>query len=73
MATNTRIKLSAKTLKDELWNTLQDLKSNNIDAEQALATSSIAKAIVCVTSIQLKVAQYTGRKISTEVTNFTEN
>lgn len=65
--------LTAKTLKEVLWDTLQGLRENKIEVEEAVATSSLAKAIVSVAHIQLKVAVSTGRAVPQEVIKFTES
>lgn len=68
-----KTKLSASNLKTILWDTLGKVRSNNIDADEAMAISGMAREIVRTTSTQLKVAVYSRRPISKDVLDFTEN
>ncbi len=66
-------KLTAKALKEHLWETLQSLKGSNIEVDEALAVAGLSREIVRCANTQIKVAIHTGRKIPDEVMKFTEN
>lgn len=66
-------KLNATNLKNILWETLQDVKSGNMEAGQADAVASQAREILRTTSVQLKVASQANRVISKDVIEFAEN
>lgn len=66
-------KLSAKTVKQTLWETLQALKQGEIPVQDVAAIASVSREIIRCTNTQLKVAVHTGRPLAKEVVTFVEN
>lgn len=66
-------KLSATNLKDMLWDTLQKIKSGEMEPGQADAIAAQAREILRTTTVQLKVASQTNRGVSKDVIAFAEN
>lgn len=71
--TKTGQKLSAKNLKEVLWNTLLDVKNGNMEASQADSVATQAREILRTTSVQLRVASQSKRNVSKDVLDFSEN
>jgi hypothetical protein len=67
------VKLTASNLKDALWETLQQVKSGQMDAGNADAVATQAREIVRTANLQLRVAQQTKRPVPSDVLNFSEN
>lgn len=72
-SSKTELRLTASNLKDTLWDTLQLVKSGNMDAGNADAIATQAREIIRTSNLQLRVAQQTKRPVPTDVINFSEN
>jgi hypothetical protein len=72
-ASKAELKLTAGNLKDALWETLQQVKSGQMDAGNADAVATQAREIVRTANLQLRVAQQTKRPVPVDVLNFSEN
>ncbi len=68
-----QLSLSAKNLKETLWTVLEQLKSGEIPVNEVLAIANVAKEITRCTNTQLKISVHTGRELSKEVIEFSEN
>lgn len=64
--------LSAANLKGVLWETLNAIKSGNMEANQGDAIASQAREILRTTNVQLRIAAQTKRPVSAEVISFAE-
>lgn len=64
--------LSAVSLKDALWETLQAIKEDRMQANQGDAIASQAREILRTVKVQLQVAQQTKRPVPAEVISFAE-
>ena len=64
--------LTAKNLKDELWNTLNDLRSGTMQPGQGDAIASQAREILRTVKTQLAVTQQAKRSVPVEVIAFAE-
>jgi hypothetical protein len=64
--------LSATNLKNALWETLKDIKSNTIQPAQGDAIASQAREILRTVKVQLQVAAQSKRSIPAEVISFSE-
>ena len=62
--------LSAVTLKANLWEVLQDIKSGKMDAAKGDAIASQAREILRTTNTQLKILQQARESVSKELVNF---
>ncbi len=67
------VNLSAKNLKNYLWETLQKLKGNTIDINEVIAIAGISREIVRCANTQIKVAIYMEKNIPKDVIQFTED
>ena len=65
-------KLSAVNLKNALWETLQAIKADTMQANQGDAIASQAREILRTVKVQLQVAQQSKRPIPVEITEFSE-
>lgn len=65
-------KLTAVNLKAALWNTLQGLQSDSIEPGKGDSIPVQAREIIRTVNTQLKVQSACGRKIPTEVIEFSE-
>lgn len=65
--------LTAENLKNQLWETLNDVRSGKMDAGKADTVASQAREIVRVTALQLRIASQGQRQIPLEVLNFSES
>jgi len=63
-------KLNSKGLQNILWETLQDLKSEKVDAATANAIVRQARGIIEITRAQLSLAKITGKKPDEQITGF---
>lgn len=66
------IKLTASSLKNTLWDTLQDLRVQQIQPGEGDAIACQAREILRTVKVQLQVAAQTNRKVPTEVIDFSE-
>lgn len=66
------LNLSAVNLKNALWETLQDIKSDKMQANQGDAIASQAREILRTVKVQLQIAGHTKRSVSLEVIEFAE-
>lgn len=64
--------LSAVALKNALWETLQDIKSDKMQANQGDAIASQAREILRTVKVQLQVCTHTKRSVPVEVIEFAE-
>lgn len=69
-STPKKVKLSANALKEVLWDTLQQVKSGNMDAGRADSIATQSREILRTTALQVRVASVSKRKIPQEVLNF---
>lgn len=64
--------LSAVNLKNVLWETLNDIKSDKMLAAQGDAIASQAREILRTVKVQLQIAGQAKRNIPTEIIDFSE-
>lgn len=64
--------LSAVNLKNALWETLNDIKSDKMQAAQGDAIASQAREILRTVKVQLQIAAHTKRSVPVEVIDFAE-
>lgn len=67
------MELNAKNLKKELWDSLQKVKSGDIDASMADSVATSAREILRTTKVQLAIVKQAKRNVPTEVIDFAEN
>lgn len=65
--------LSASSLKDILWETLTDLKHENILPNRADAIAAQSREILRTIKVQLQVAGQAKRGVPDEIIRFSEN
>lgn len=65
-------KLTAKNLKQSLWETLDRVKSGEMQPIQADAVASQAREILRTTNTQLRVSSQAKRDVSVDVIEFSE-
>lgn len=65
-------KLTAKSLKDVLWTTLNDVKEGNMEAGKADAIASQAREIIRLTKVQLQISTVSKRDVPAEVIAFND-
>jgi hypothetical protein len=65
-------KLTASSLKDVLWETLLDLKQDNMQSSRADAIAAQAREILRTVKVQLQVAGQSRRDVPTEIIEFSE-
>jgi hypothetical protein len=65
--------LTASSLKNVLWETLLDLKSENIQPNRADAIAAQSREILRTVKTQLQIAGQTKRQVPQEIVNFSEN
>lgn len=65
--------LTAKNLKNALWETLEDVKSGTMQPEKANAVATQAREILKTNSLQLKISALAGIPVPTEVQEFSAN
>ena len=64
--------LTAVSLKNALWETLNDLKSGTIQPGQGDAIAAQAREILRTVKVQLQVTQQAKRSVPVEVITFSE-
>ena len=64
--------LTASRLKDSLWDTLNKIKSGEIQPSEADSVATQAREILRTTNTQLKIVSQAGRQVPTEVIDFAE-
>ena len=64
--------LKASTLKDVLWETLIDLRSNDMPANRADAIAAQAREILRTVKVQLQVTNAAKRPVPTRIVEFAE-
>lgn len=64
--------LTAVALKQALWETLNDIKSDKMQPSQGDAIASQAREILRTVKVQLQVATHTKRSVPLEVIEFAE-
>jgi hypothetical protein len=64
--------LSAVNLKDVLWSTLNDIKEDKMQPNQADAIASQAREILRTIKVQLQIAGHTKRTVPLDVIEFAE-
>lgn len=64
--------LTATALKQALWDTLNGLKTGNVQAAEGDAIASQAREILRTTNMQLRIAQQSKRPVSADVIAFAE-
>jgi hypothetical protein len=62
--------LNAVTLKKSLWETLNRIKSNELDAAKGDAIASQAREILRTTNTQLKIVSMSKQELSEELIGF---
>lgn len=65
-------KLSAVALKDTLWETLNNIKSDNMLPAQGDAIAAQAREILRTIKVQLQVVAQAKRNVPTEIIDFVE-
>lgn len=65
--------LTATSLKSALWDTLNAVKSDQMDASRADAIACQAREILRTTNTQLRVFQQSKRPVSADVIKFSES
>lgn len=66
-------KLSATSLKNTLWETLQGVKDGTIQYADADAIASQARSIIGVCKVQVSIAQASNRGLPQELVDFSES
>ena len=64
--------LSAGNLKRALWETLNDIKSDKMQANQGDAIAAQAREILRAIKVQLQIAGHTKRSVPLDVVEFSE-
>ena len=64
--------LTAKNLKNALWETLNDLKDGKIQPGEGDAIAAQAREILRTTNTQLRISAQGKRNVPTEVIDFAE-
>lgn len=65
--------LTAKNLKSALWETLQELKADKMEASRADSIATQAREILRTTNTQLRVAHQAKRPVASDVISFAES
>ena len=65
--------LTATNLKEALWETLEDLKSEKVNPAHADAIAVQAREILRTTNTQLRIAHQTKRQVPASVIGFSED
>lgn len=66
-------KLTARNLKNALWETLNAVKDGGMQPGCADSVASQAREILRTTNTQLRISQQTKRSVSSEVITFSED
>jgi hypothetical protein len=72
MAESNGSTLTAQNLKNALWETLQAIKNDSMQASNGDAIASQAREILRTVKVQLQVASQTKRAVPVEVIAFSE-
>ena len=72
-ATQVQPKLTATTLKNALWDTLNGVKTGAVDPGNADSIATQAREIIRTTNTQLRISHQTKRPVPVDVINFSEN
>ena len=67
------MKLTAKTLKGELWKTLKELRGDKIDPQRAEAVASQSREIIRVIRTQQSVLKQAKQQISDDMIAFAQS
>jgi hypothetical protein len=62
--------LTAKNLKDELWDVLQDVRKGKIEPVEAEAVASQSREIIRVLRVQQSIIKQANEKITNEMLDF---
>jgi len=73
MSDSDALTLTAKNLKSALWETLQAVKTGDMQPGQADAVASQAREILRTTNTQLRVVQQAKRTVPVDVLTFAES
>lgn len=65
--------LSAQSLKQALWETLQGVQSEAVEPSRADSIASQAREILRTTNTQLRISQQAKRPVSVDVIKFAED
>jgi hypothetical protein len=65
-------KVTAESIKNVLWDTLQDVKLRNLKPEKANAISKLANGIIATVRLQFEAAKLTGVQ-SAQLSSFLED
>ena len=65
-------KLTAVNLKNALWETLQDIRADRVQANTGDAVASQAREIIRTVKVQLQVAAQSKRSVPVEIIEFSE-
>lgn len=66
-------KLTAQNLKQSLWETLNEIKSDKMDAGRADSVATQGREILRTVNTQLRISQQSKRPVSTDLIEFAEN
>lgn len=66
------MELTAKNLKDKLWETLQGIQSGKVNPGEADSIASQAREILRCTNTQLQIFKQSKRDVSADVIMFAE-
>lgn len=72
MAEIKKIELTATTLKQALWSTMQGLQNDSIEPGKGDSIATQGREILRTVNTQLKIASVSGRKVPQEVIDFSE-
>lgn len=72
MASVKKSDLTATSLKDALWDTLNRVQKKNLDPAAANAIASQAREIARIVKLEIQVAVLSGRKPSGMLVDFTD-
>lgn len=64
--------LTANNLKNALWETLNEIKSGNLDSTSGAAIAAQAREIMRTTNAQLRVSQQSKRDVPASLITFSE-
>lgn len=67
------MELTAKNLKNELWDSLQQVKKGKINPHQADSVCTNAREILRTVNTQLRIVNQSKRNVPTELIEFAEN
>jgi len=70
MAKNEKKILTAKNLKNELWEVLLDVREGNIDPYEAEAVASQSREIIRVLRVQQSILKQAAKEITQEMLEF---